>query len=175
MICSLCDARCCKERIISITIFDVIRIMEKTKKEFDEIAELRRANLLNVDYSNLLTCKDDVVEMEYLLALKSHPCIFLKNNRCSIYEFSPLVCRAYPFSENKKIGELVACPLKNKIMFSIRGIDKEIIENLKKEDKEYKKIIKKWNERKEGGRTKKDCVRFLFKEAGSEQLFKNFP
>jgi len=41
-------------------------------------------------------------EVKGHLSLKTKPCIFLKNNKCSIYQARPLVCRLYPLVKDDK-------------------------------------------------------------------------
>ncbi len=167
MICSLCDARCCKTRVITITAFDMYRIWKKGKK-IEEFVELRRANLLNIDFDQVLICNDNGFEDYYLLTIKSHPCVFLKDNKCSIYEYAPLVCKVYPFNVIGKLMKNTMCPLITKPLFYLRG--EEGFRNfLYKENEEYKKIVEKWNKIK-GSR--EECIDFLLKEAGKRSFKK---
>ncbi len=161
MICELCDARCCKDRIITITIFDAIRIMKNAKIKFEDFAVFERPRLLNLDYNELIKCKENGVEQDFILTIKSHPCVFLKNNRCSIYEYAPMVCKLYPFNSEGNYIEGALCPIQSKILFKFRGVEKKIVEQFKKEEAEWRKLIKKWNLI---AGTKEECKEYLIKE-----------
>ena len=158
MICNSCDARCCKNKLITVTIFDVLRIMEHGRK-FEEFVSLEYPKIINMDERFLLRCKEKKVEMDYILALKSYPCVFLENNRCSIYEYAPTVCKVYPFNLEGKVLENADCGFR-KVFFKIRGISKEIVEKMKREEEEYASIVKEWNKIRGN---KKECIEFLIK------------
>ncbi len=172
-ICQLCDARCCKLRVITITIFDVIKIKEKTSLKEDKFCELRKANLLNLDPNFILECK----EGSLILTLKSQPCVFLEGKKCSIYRFAPTICRAYPFVERRRIKTSI-CPSYIKPLFIIRGIEENVLKRFKIELREYKNIVYSWNEEVGKRGTKKECMEFLLREGRKrfrslERLFKD--
>ena len=162
MRCNLCDARCCKERLITITIFDVLRISHSTGLSPETFSQLVFPSILNLSYDYILECR----EGSRILALKSYPCYFLKDNKCSIYPNAPLICRLYPFSPDGKVRGM--CPLLPKLLFSLRGVSKELIEAYEREDALYRGIVMKWNER---GKDKSldECWEFLLKE-GKKRL-----
>jgi len=149
--CSLCSAECCKDHYITVTIFDIIRIAEKTGRKSEEFAEIYPLRLINFDNDTVL----ETQEGEFILCLKSHPCIFLRNKKCSIHEFAPSVCRTYPKQINGKFNFRL-CPFPSSVLFRICGTD--MPEEYSDELKEYKKIVAKWNKKK--GK-KKDCMDFL--------------
>ncbi|MBU0532924.1 YkgJ family cysteine cluster protein [Candidatus Micrarchaeota archaeon] len=151
--CSLCPASCCKTYIITTTSFDVQRVCQATGKKHEEFAVLHELRLLNYDPDMVLNTTDRYGH--YILGFKSHPCTFLENNRCSIYESAPLSCRHFPYT----VGNMNTrfCPLPSQLFFRLKGpeTDKTI---LLTELKLYKEIVKEWNE-KSG--TKDDCINFL--------------
>ncbi|MBD3397454.1 hypothetical protein GF412_00010 [Candidatus Micrarchaeota archaeon] len=159
--CSGCSAPCCRDYLITLTSFDVRRIAENTGKKPEEFAFLSPANLLNLNEYTILGCYEKKERYEYLLALKSHSCIFLdKNNRCKIHEFAPYICRSYPHtSEGKILGRARCSPLR-KAGFRLAGasIPKE---EYSRQINEYMKVVKEWN-RKKG--TKEECWEFLFRD-----------
>ncbi len=139
MICSLCDARCCKNYVITITIFDLIRI-EQCKGHYSSFAEIRNLDILNYD-------PDFVIKYENnnygLLTLKSHPCIFLKHNRCSIWKCAPMVCKLYPYNvKGKFIG---SCPLLSSLLFRFKKPSHVLLKKAEKEFGSYKQIVAKIN------------------------------
>ena len=157
MICRLCNSNCCKEFVITITAFDLLRIAQKIKN-YEKYIEIRPANLINLQEEFVLEFKEGYG----ILAIKSHPCIFLKENKCSIWNFAPMSCRLYPFNiEGKKIINAV-CPLHASLLFSFTKPQKELLEKAKKENELYKKIVKEWNAKKS---TKKEVLPFLIKRA----------
>ena len=164
MICRLCDARCCKERLITITVFDALRIEKHSGISAKEFAFLSPPRIINIDYEYLLECD----EGSRLLAIKSYPCYFLKENRCSIYKYAPLICKLYPFSPNGNIVGM--CPLHAKVLFKLRGIERSVVERYLEEDVEYRRIVAEWNSIwKSNGGDEKRCWDFIFEE-GKKRL-----
>ena len=161
--CKLCTALCCKEHLITVTSFDVLRVIEKTGKRAHEFAELVPLRLLNFDNDTVLECYDKKLRYEYLLAFKSYPCHFLdqKTNECTIHTFAPLACKLYPYQSNEKLMPRALCPAISKLMFKIKKPDitgEAYLNQLNA----YKKIVVKWNA-KHG--TKEECLGFLLGES----------
>ncbi|RME18305.1 MAG: YkgJ family cysteine cluster protein [Bdellovibrio sp.] len=155
MSCSLCDGKCCRELLITATVFDVIRISEKIGKKVEEFAELVEPRVLRVDWKNVVECKEGL----YVLALKSRPCIFLDGNRCSIYDVAPLSCKAYPSS----LGSLSIeqCPTASRVIFKIHNPGKKNLEKLEREVREHKKIVAKVSSKE---RVKKEVLEKMIEE-----------
>lgn len=164
--CSLCDAKCCKTYTITVTIFDVLRICKNNGKKAEEFVFLNPLKILSYDPDMVIDTIDQ--EGSYLLAIKSHPCIFLgKDNLCTIHEFAPLSCRRYPYQINDKLNTRF-CPLPSAIVFKIKGPDKPL-NPLIAELEAHKKIVKKWNNKK--GK-KEEVLEFLINEANQTQFEK---
>ena len=157
MICELCNAKCCKTFVVTITAFDLFRIAEHIK-DYKKYVEIRKPDILNYDERFLIECK----ECHGLLAIKSHPCAFLKNNRCSIWPFAPMACKLYPYNIEGKMVKNPVCPFHAKILFKFKKPDKEIVERAKKENELYALIVREWNKKK-GKR--KDVFEFMIKRA----------
>lgn len=157
-ICSLCDANCCKSYIVTVTSFDVMRICQGSGLNHQEFALLHEPRLLGFDPDTILDTTDGYGR--YVLGLKSHPCIFLKRNRCTIHAHAPLSCRSYPFTLSGGMNPRF-CPLLPELMFRLKGADIRK-EELGKEYLAYKSIVKEWNKRK-GER--KDCIDFLLERS----------
>ncbi len=157
--CSICDAKCCKSYIITVTAFDVLRIVKNAKKPPSDFAVLQEARLLSYDPDTTLDI--DGENWPHLLTLKSHPCVFLgKDNLCTIHEFAPLSCRRYPYTLTDKLNTRF-CPFPSQLIFALKGSDvgKEPLLN---EIELYKKIVKEWN--KKPGK-KEECVAFLLSKS----------
>ncbi len=163
--CSLCTARCCKQHLITVTSFDILKIHENTKKPIEEFAELADPRILNIDNDTVLEFYDssDRYPECRVLAIKSGPCHFLtKDDRCSIHEFAPLTCKRYPFGPDGKITKNAVCPAISKVLFSFMKIENERFNN---NLKAYKEIVKKWNTRR--GKLA-ECMNFLMEESKKE-------
>ena len=88
-----------------------------TKQEISDIA-----NFLNISEKSFISQYCYIIEKEesILISIKHQPhdnsCIFLKNNRCIIYDVRPIQCSTYPFwtfllnDEIKWQNEKKLCP-----------------------------------------------------------------
>jgi len=114
-ICEECGARCCKGPSPNITIFDIVRILKYLNKKPRDVVQYFEyytheeyiTKILPRNY-NVAISYETVRELErkfgkyfkYMLIIKlrkiDSDCIFLKNNRCTIYPVRPMACRAYP-------------------------------------------------------------------------------
>ena len=163
--CSLCSANCCKSYIITVTSFDILRIIEKTKRSPEEFAVLHELRTITYDPDTVLDTTDGYGS--YLLGLKSHPCIFLgKDNLCTIHEFAPLSCRRYPYTLSNKLNTRF-CPLPSELLFRLKGPDIPITP-LQKELELYKSVVKEWN--KKPGK-KDECISFLLEKTRVNDIF----
>ncbi|MDO8553856.1 MAG: YkgJ family cysteine cluster protein [Candidatus Micrarchaeota archaeon] len=127
--CSLCTARCCKQYLITVTSFDVLKIHENTRKPIEEFAELADPRILNIDNDTILEFYDSNAKYPdcKVLAIKSGPCHFLtKDDKCSIHEFAPLTCKRYPFGPDGKITEGAICPAISKVLFSFMKVENDL-------------------------------------------------
>jgi Fe-S-cluster containining protein len=162
--CSFCAANCCCSYIITATAFDILRIMERTGRPAEEFAVLHQARLLAFDPDTTLDMEDD--SWVYLLGLKSHPCAFLKADRCTIHSAAPLACRRFPFQLDGKLN-VRFCPLASQLAFRVKGPDIKT-DQMAKELEAHKEIVKAWN-RKPG--KKAECMPFLLRQAASKPCF----
>lgn len=160
--CSFCTARCCKDYLITVTSFDILKIHENTKKPIEEFAELANPRILNIDNDTILEFYVDRYKYPEcrVLAIKSGPCHFLtKDDRCLIHEFAPLTCRKYPFGANGRIAANASCPAISKVLFTFMKTENEKFNSYLSK---YKEIVKKWNS--ERGKIE-DCMEFLLMES----------
>lgn len=156
--CFFCLSECCKTYTISVTIFDILRIMEHTRGSWEGFAVLHKARLLSYDPDTTLDMKDD--GWTYILGLKSHPCVFLKEDLCAIHEAAPLSCKRYPFRLDGSLDSRF-CPLPSNLLFRFKRPDIPA-EGMEKEIRLHKQIVKEWN--KKPGK-KADCIPFLINKA----------
>lgn len=157
--CSLCTAKCCRTYTITITIFDLARIL-KVKQNPENFIALTEPRLLSYDPDTVFDTTNGYGY--YLLGLKSHPCVFLdlKTNNCTIHESAPLSCRRYPFNIAGKLNTR-CCPLLSQLLFRINGPDiqaDQVVLELNK----HKNLVKKWNKQP---KTKEQLLEFVIKQA----------
>lgn len=151
----MCKANCCKTYTITVTSFDVQRICKLGMQP--DFAEFAPPKLLSFDPDVVLDFQDDY--RGGILTFKSHPCHFLKDNRCTIHKYAPLSCRRYPYTlMNRMNGRF--CPLPAELLFRIKGADLKK-QPLLKELNAYKQIVKLWN--KNPGK-KEECLGFLLEK-----------
>ena len=158
--CSSCSAECCSNYIITVTSFDVLRAADASGKKPEEFAVLHEPRLLGFDPDLILETSDGYGS--YLLGIKSHPCFFLKDRRCTIHEQAPLSCRYYPHTVAGTMNARF-CPLLPSIYFRLRGPETDKGKLMLELDA-YKSIVKRWNDMK-GER--KDCIAFLLEKSQS--------
>jgi Fe-S-cluster containining protein len=96
--CQMCG-ECCRRYAIPVTSSDVHRIAS-----FTELNPRDFLTLMEPDNSVIETYKDfpkirlkDGINFVLVLSQNYESCIFLKNNKCSIHNVKPLVCRPFPF------------------------------------------------------------------------------
>lgn len=164
--CSKCPKElfCCvnphrEESFVPIGIEDAEKIRKNTGKEFSEFldySKLSEAALKSVENSeeNMEIIKDGRV-LRFKMG-EDGRCVFLENNKCSIYETRALLCRMYPFWYKKTgpgkieielFDENEPCGLSRENVKKIR-LSKEdeaelirIAEEMEKETEHYKKNI----------------------------------
>ncbi|MBI2079248.1 YkgJ family cysteine cluster protein [Candidatus Micrarchaeota archaeon] len=165
--CKLCTAHCCKDYLITVTSFDVLRVIRNTGKKPDEFLEFSDPPMLNADDETILECYEQNERFDFVLAFKSHQCYFLgKNNECTIHQFAPLSCKLYPYNSSGKITPRALCPLISKVLFKIDPSSASHARSYMAQLKEYKQIVAKWN-RSHG--KKSECLNFLLQESYSLQ------
>lgn len=156
--CHGCNAPCCREHAITITSFDALRISENTGLGPSDFATLLPATLLNLNEDTVLECYEGKFRYDYVLALESHPCVFLGNGGlCTIHSFAPYVCRSYPrTSSGKMLGNARCGPLRA-LLFALCGVSISRQE-FSRQLGEYVVLVKRWNSMR-GSR--EECMRFL--------------
>ncbi|MEM4166492.1 MAG: YkgJ family cysteine cluster protein [Candidatus Bilamarchaeaceae archaeon] len=147
--CRLCNGNCCISFVITVTSFDILRIVKATGLKPEEFAELRRLDILSFDDNHVVECKNGKYTESYLLTLKSHPCYFFDSKKgCKIHKAKPLACRIYPHNENGDFGKRSLCPFLPFLFFHFLGPSKKLLQQYRKEKKLYANLVKKCNEKK---------------------------
>ncbi|TXT57480.1 MAG: hypothetical protein BAJATHORv1_10182 [Candidatus Thorarchaeota archaeon] len=159
--CIMCG-RCCKVEnlVITVTGTDIVRIARVLDFGPDEILKALDFYLLKGDRATpegmrdfpLVTTEKGPAYMA-LKKMEDGSCIFLKDNKCMIHPVRPAVCASFPFSFQRKSGELVwglnamkdICPgigLGNAVKKSyLEAVGTEVLENLSI----YTDFVKDWN------------------------------
>ena len=142
--CDLCEAICCKDLIITITSFDMIRIRDKLKKNVDEFCCLYQPKFIRVNWQTVIESVDGF----FVLALKSRPCIFLSGNKCSIFSFAPLSCKCYPHNMFGSFSNLAVCKEIPKVIIKISNPGFSYVSKFKEEYEAYIEIVKEVSKKK---------------------------
>ncbi|MFH1685397.1 MAG: YkgJ family cysteine cluster protein [Candidatus Micrarchaeota archaeon] len=153
--CKACSAMCCKTYTITVTSFDIQRAATQSKKSPEEFTTLHPVRLLAYDPDTVLDFEN---APSSILGIKSHPCYFIKENLCTIYNSAPLSCKRYPHTINNTVNPRF-CPFTSQILFKIRSPDLDKT-TFTRELNLYKEIVKKWN-KKQG--KKENCLEYLLK------------
>lgn len=164
------SANCCRFFNVNITHLDI-------KKILDNREDLNPNDFLYFTQSDPKEDESESFISTYgkrNISLKkksnSQDCVFLDaNNMCSIHEFKPIVCKAFPFSLEKGkiswINEHRGFIKKVCKYASIKATNdpdslKELLKLHAKECKRYAQLVKIWNDEKQ-------------KELNDEELFLN--
>lgn len=159
--CAFCSAECCKNYVITVTSFDILRISERSKLQPKEFARIVPCTIFNASPNTVLYMSDGEENYGYLLTIKSHPCFFLDSkNRCIIHDYAPLCCRKYPFDLSGKMVYALYCPFYSKFLFRMQGATK-LKEDYPAELTAYEKLVRKWN--KVPGKLE-DCLDWMMKK-----------
>jgi Fe-S-cluster containining protein len=157
--CTGCGAPCCREHLITVTSFDVSRIAANNRRNPREFALLHPASILNLDEDTVLECYEGDFRSDFILALNSHPCVFLGENKlCTIHDFAPYNCRTYPFNSAGGMLARSRCGALRLCGFRLSGPSISAGE-FSSQLKEYKELVRKWNRLKG---TREECWAFLF-------------
>ncbi|MEM4295336.1 MAG: YkgJ family cysteine cluster protein [Candidatus Anstonellales archaeon] len=137
--CDICNAVCCKNALITITSFDMLRIRDNTGKMPEEFCCLYEPKMIRVNWNTVIETKQGL----YVLAIKSRPCIFLNGKTCSIFNFAPLSCKIYPHNFEKNISSFALCNSISKVIFKINNPGFSYIEQFREEYEKYIDIVRK--------------------------------
>jgi len=128
----------------------VVRISKHTGLKPNEFAELRRLDLIVYNPNTVLKCYNILGDFDnyYVLTLKSHPCYFFDEEKriCKIYKYAPTSCRIYPYNEHGNVSNLAVCPLRARILFSLKKPKQYLMKKMKRETNAYYKFVKACNE-----------------------------
>jgi len=161
--CKKCGL-CCREKnfIITLTHLDVLRIYYQLKlSSINELLEV--VAFFEVDINNKELLKRIIYPpillngKYYILGLnknKDNSCVYLKDNKCKIYNVRPNICKIFPFTfniESNKLKIQINLIAKEKCQGLNKGqlVDLKYLKRLWKqimdEKAEYNKLIELWN------------------------------
>jgi len=119
--CQQCG-NCCRQLSIYIGYDDIMRWVEQDRQDI---------------LKETVFCKGapsgDGFYFEHTVTAPKQACKFLKDNRCTIYETRPMVCKDFPHSMSK----ITCCPIWKKEYFN-KSRYKKI---LGRQDKSFKKCV----------------------------------
>ena len=75
----------------------------ETSFKMDEIDRLARSSIIEKEQFIKESTKPDAYGDEQIVWLKSQPCQFLKDKRCSIYPYRPGECQEYPYLQKDQV------------------------------------------------------------------------
>lgn len=137
--CDICNAACCKNALITITSFDMIRIRDNIHKKPEEFCMLYEPKMIRVNWNTVIETKQGL----FVLAIKSRPCIFLKEKTCTIFSFAPLSCKIYPHNLEKNLSAFALCNGISKVIFKINNPGFPYIDKFRDEYEQYLNIVRK--------------------------------
>ncbi len=147
--CLKCNSKCCKNWTVFVTIKDLQHIKKFAKLEYLEFSNF---SIVQEDELLLYSKKQNNYFYDYIvngkvLQIKKQNglCIFLNNNRCSIYKCRPLICKLYPFwffEKGKKIEVKLSIDYYNVCIIPASYLEVYIKKNYNDLIKLYKLYIK---------------------------------
>jgi len=112
-----CKNECCQNLFISLTHFDVQRIL-KYKKNYDVFDIIKFYYEVNISGLVRIKTRENI----YVMGINMDKldgnviCVFNKSRKCTIYKSRPLLCRTYPFCYNENgyivLATDIKCPRK---------------------------------------------------------------
>lgn len=103
--CNKCDAKCCKNYDVFVDIDDIKNFPDPSNYKIIEYDK----SFGNIPNFNLWI---NGIKKKSVICLNNPKkvCKFLKEDKCSIYEDRPLICRIYPHFLNNTMEDI--CPVK---------------------------------------------------------------
>lgn len=154
--CASCGAGCCRCCVVSVTGFDIKRLLKRIGGKPEDFLEARRATEVSFSFEQPFFLMDGKKQgdaiVEWLVCLKrmkDRGCVFQnKKGRCVVHDIAPLSCRAYPFTisdERLVFVENAECPRKWKEEEIKRGSFQEVVGKMFNELRENGMMVRRWN------------------------------
>ena len=150
-----CDGHCCREYAILITAQDARRILDAISAL--DVRKFIYFYLGGIEPGNEYA-KIKINGKEYCLGMlfvpKTEACLFQTHlGLCGIHEFSPMICRAFPFTLNDKNEVIYKEDIICKQLLPMSNLKelKDFLVKRQSELKEYRKIVSEWNEKYPSG------------------------
>ena len=168
--CARCG-NCCREPVVPITHKDLARLIKSTGRAVREIVRFCPLSEMEYDPEAGLWITFGASKRAMVLRRRSGGCIFQTDqNACSVYAARPQTCRTFPYSVHfedkgdKTVSEISLNDILNCNVIKCSKVDIDaIINDVRKEnrdDKEYYKLVKRWNDLNSTGTTK-DFLQFI--------------
>jgi Fe-S-cluster containining protein len=156
--CSVCTARCCKN-------YDVFIDHEDLKINLD------KSFIKKIEYTksfgyvpNFILWENDT-KKKWVLCLENpdKTCIFLVDNKCSIYEKRPLICKTYPHYVDREKTKVMKnlCPVKWNLTKDQESELKENYEKLLVNFLAFETICDQWNSIVKKSNTLEDFLNYV--------------
>lgn len=172
--CARCG-KCCREPIVPITHKDLRKLMAATKKPASAIVRFCSEDEMEYDSGSGMWINFKSGRRAMVLKKSGDDrCMFQAADKsCVIYDARPMTCRTFPYSvyfedddfKRSKVDEIVLnkvmkCNAKKCDVVDTEAIvDNAVVEN--KNDLEYYRLIKKWNESDIKNKTFKEFLNFI--------------
>jgi Fe-S-cluster containining protein len=168
--CSRCG-NCCSIPVVPVTRKDLARLVKATGKPAKDIVRFCSISEMEYDADAGLWISFASGKRAMVLRKRGEACLFqTKDRTCSAYAGRPQTCRTFPYSvefeDDKdravskiKLNKILDC---NAVKCSEIDID-TLIDNVRKEnreDREYYRLIKQWNQTENKGKTA-DFLKFI--------------
>lgn len=167
--CTGCG-NCCRGTVICVTDEDVRRLTAGTGRPVDEIVHFASPHEIAFDKRHPWWVRFERRRAVMTLRRWRSDCGFLlADNRCSVYEHRPLVCRQHPFDvtlsdtgavERVTLSRLVHCPSASDGHETRRELARMERARWRESDAFIEKVAA-WNRRRDGRRTPREFLRYL--------------
>lgn len=167
--CTGCG-NCCRETVVLLTDADVRRISEGTGRAPAEFVRFFGKDAVEMEKRHPLWVRFDLGRAVMGLKWRGQHCMFLdEDNRCSIYDLRPVVCREHPFNvslsdsgavQRISLSRVVECPHEWDGRVSLTEVRSVVRWNERQSDA-YTEKVRAWNRRRAGSRTRTDFLRYL--------------
>lgn len=147
-LCASCDTKCCIDHAVQVNAHDVYRLTKRLR--VPPLSFLRLVKRSDEKEGGVRLGRR---EFDLVLRSFSGRCAFLSENGkpgCTVYDFKPAVCSAYPFElDGKKISQksTKACPSDWRTDPHFEAILRQQLIQHESEWAFYAKVVRDWNSR----------------------------
>jgi Fe-S-cluster containining protein len=157
--------------MVPVTHKDLARLVKATGRAAGEIVRFCPDSEMEFDESSGLWISFGGIRRAMVLRRRAGGCMFqTKEYACSAYASRPQTCRTFPYSvyfedeknsavSEIKLNKVLDCSAKRCLSVDIDTIIADVRKE-NREDKEYHRLVKRWNEAKKKG-TGADFLKFI--------------